>query len=271
MLIRVETFLVYSEPRPSHDLGFVDAKATELTFQIADRDIIIRQSPGLLTSNRAGGTTGAVVWKITPLLAQWLTSKTSLLWNIGVIHRDSNVVELGCGISGLLGIALGPLVSSYVLTDQAYVMKVLEQNILANQPPTKSSQHRMKQSTSGTDLSTLRTLCLDWERDSASGLQKFLGSNASFDLVLACDCLYNDFLIRPFVELCTEICTIGETGKRPTVLLIAQQLRSETVFESWAEKMMISFHIWRVTDPYLPEGLRGGSGFVIHLALRRES
>ena len=55
----LETFLLFSQPIPSQDLGFVDSKATVLETEIAGKDYTIHQSPTLLSSNRAAGTTGA--------------------------------------------------------------------------------------------------------------------------------------------------------------------------------------------------------------------
>lgn len=56
---RSESFLLFSQDLPSQDLGFVDAKATTLELTVAGKDMTIRQSPTLLSSNRAEGTTGA--------------------------------------------------------------------------------------------------------------------------------------------------------------------------------------------------------------------
>lgn len=54
-----EAFLVFSHARPSHSLGFIDGQAATLDFSIAGHDLLIHQSPGLLTSRRKEGTTGA--------------------------------------------------------------------------------------------------------------------------------------------------------------------------------------------------------------------
>lgn len=56
---RVETFLLFSRDIPSQNLGFVDARASKLELTVAGRDYVIHQSPTVLSSNRAGGTTGA--------------------------------------------------------------------------------------------------------------------------------------------------------------------------------------------------------------------
>ena len=55
----LETFLLFCQSFPSQNLGFVDPKASVVDFTIDGRDLAIHQSPGLLTSGREGGTTGA--------------------------------------------------------------------------------------------------------------------------------------------------------------------------------------------------------------------
>lgn len=54
-----ETYDLFAHSLPSHSLGFIDPKAPTLDLTIAGRDLVIHQSPGILSSNRAGGTTGA--------------------------------------------------------------------------------------------------------------------------------------------------------------------------------------------------------------------
>ncbi|PHH84835.1 hypothetical protein CDD83_1300 [Cordyceps sp. RAO-2017] len=54
-----ETFVLFSQPAASRDLGFVDPRAPAVQVRVAGRDLTVHQSPGLLASRRAGGTTGA--------------------------------------------------------------------------------------------------------------------------------------------------------------------------------------------------------------------
>lgn len=54
-----ESFLLFSQPIPSQNLGFVDQTATSIDLTIAGRDLTIHQSPTILSSTRGGGTTGA--------------------------------------------------------------------------------------------------------------------------------------------------------------------------------------------------------------------
>jgi hypothetical protein len=59
LLILLESFLLFSRAVPSANLGFVDPRATAVDLTIHDHDFCIQQSPTLLSSARAAGTTGA--------------------------------------------------------------------------------------------------------------------------------------------------------------------------------------------------------------------
>jgi hypothetical protein len=268
-----ETFLVFSQDIPSENLGFVDKTASSIDVAIGSRDFNITQSPGLLRSNADTGTTGAVLWKVTPLVAAWLINKENVLWQQSILTDRATVVELGCGISGLIGLSVAPLVTQYVLTDQSYVMKQLKQNIAVNQPSSSTNVLRK-----GKPLANVRPksipeiLTLDWETDSAINVRNALEERHGINLLVACDCIYNDFLVQPFVQMCLEICALHSVtqSQAPTVVLVAQQLRSDEVFLEWLRVMATGFHVWRAPDECLSEELRSGSGYIMHIALKKE-
>ena len=247
---------------PSQDLGFVDSKVINLDMDIGKRSYMIRQSPGLLKSDRDTGTTGAVLWQITPLVANWLSSTQNFLWELSWLRSDSIIVELGCGISGLIPLSIASLLPRgiYALTDQAYVMKILNQNITANQmcqPPGRNPCQGLQ----------IRTLAFDWETDSVSNVTAVLGKDSKIDLIVACDCVYNEYLIQPFVSTCASLCALQSRKSQKTGLLVAQQLRSEEVLQMWLDEMLKSFLIFRVPAKVLPGELR--KGYVMHFALLR--
>ena len=275
-----ETFLLFSQDLPSQNLGFVDAKATNLDITISGKDLNIIQSPGLLSSNRTEGTTGAVVWKITPLFAEWIALEENVLFQSSVLDRQSTVLELGCGISGIVAIASSPRVGKYVATDQDYVLKWLKPNIQNNAPKPKSFD-KVKQhgKTPGSNLmsNNILLMALDWELSSISDLPKMIGINSGDNVqgisaVIACDCIYNEALIEPMVRTCAEICQLpnASTLGKATVCIIAQQLRSDVVFGAWLLAFHKTFRVWRVPDDLVIKGLREGSGFVIHVGILRE-
>ncbi|TVY50394.1 Diaminohydroxyphosphoribosylamino-pyrimidine deaminase [Lachnellula cervina] len=277
-----EAFLLFSQSIPSQNLGFVDSKASTLELTIGDRDLTIHQSPTILSSNRGGGTTGAIVWKITPLFASWITTPTNPFLKHDILDSSSAVLELGCGISGIIGLTLGPHVASYVLTDQDYVMKLLHQNLAENcrEMSTSTSKGRKSNvkpkrgSTSvnvAQNTSNITAKPLDWETDEVT--TSLLGSD-SFDAVVACDCIYNDALIQPLVQTCIDACQLRlpDTAKEkecPTVCIVAQQLRSAEVFEAWLKAFYKAFRVWRLPDNELIDGLKSDSGFVVHIGILR--
>nr|OQO28056.1 hypothetical protein B0A51_08215 [Rachicladosporium sp. CCFEE 5018] len=264
-----ETFTLFSQSRSlSQDLGMLDPTATSVDITINNRDFTITQSPGLLQSNREGGTTGAAVWRTSIFLAKWLESTKCPLFEQRVLEKGSTVLELGSGISGLTASVLAPKITRFVATDQAYALKLLGQNIDSNVPTLRRK--------SAAPTYRIDILPLDWEQDD---VRSFLSSHelsADVDLVLASDCIYNYALIDSFVDVCAEICqsrTHADEGggqeTAPTVCIIAQQLRQPDVFEQWLEEFMRKFRVWRVAEELLGGEVEGGKGFCIHVGVLR--
>ncbi|KAI9897010.1 hypothetical protein N3K66_008032 [Trichothecium roseum] len=243
-----ETFELFARDLPGQDLGFVDRAAAEVAVTVRGREYAVRQSPGVLGSDRAGGTTGAVLWRIAPLFADHISDPSSPLsaalfpsplddddhdnddgdGDDGRRRRRGpvSVLELGCGISPLTALALRGRTSSYVLTDQAYVQKLVQENIAANtsssSPVTKggggkNSKKSTRKSSSksaageggGTGAGgagregTIRFATLDWETDVPTP-----EAHGTPDVVLATDCVYNYALVRPLVQTCAETCRL---------------------------------------------------------------
>lgn len=221
----------------------------------------------------------SVVWKITPLIAAWLSSSSNFLFKHEVLNSDSTILELGCGISGIIGLVVAPRVKAYVVTDQDYVMKLLKLNISENQPDTTSSSKGRKSSAKSKNsapaplkASNIIAQPLDWETDEVTPSLTGSASSQSFDVVVACDCIYNDALINPLVQTCVDVCKLRalDTEKsEPTVCVVAQQLRSNEVFEGWLKAFHESFRVWRVPDELLSDGMKSSSGFVVHVGILR--
>ena len=257
----------------------------------------------------------AVVWKITPLLATWLTSPSSPLTKHGLLTPSTTILELGCGISGIMGLSISPFAKSYILTDQPYVQKLLSVNLSSNTRststtsslPSKRAPRQNRNANKNPHLNstpkqpsqdTLKFVPLDWETDSITNLFSSNPSSTNnqneppgFDIVLALDCIYNDTLIPPLVSTLFDACSLrpslpsslsssphqsfpspnqsSSNEPPPTLCIIAQQLRSPEVFGAWLRRFMERFRVWRVPDEVLSEGLREGSGFVVHFGVLR--
>ncbi|ROT40597.1 hypothetical protein SODALDRAFT_356610 [Sodiomyces alkalinus F11] len=319
-----ETFDLFSHPIPSQNLGFIDPKAQSLDVSVsippgnqstgpgtkgaaareATLDFTIHQSPAILSSDRAGGTTGAVLWKITPLFAGWLASPLAQPFLPSPASEAStrpgpssppSILELGCGISALTALAAASRVRRYVLTDQPYVSKLVRMNLDENRaPPSSSSGKRRKTKGSGSAAvaaaaaaqgqavggGEIHFVPLDWELDQVTPALTCSPDRRSFDAVVACDCVYNEALVGPFVQTCADACRLrlreaeegrgGEGAAEPCVCIVAQQLRAPEVFEAWLRAFHAHFRVWRVPDSMLSEGLRLGSGFVVHVGVLRE-
>ncbi|UNI21915.1 Ribosomal protein lysine methyltransferase, variant 2 [Purpureocillium takamizusanense] len=275
-----------------------------------------------------------VLWRVTPLFASWLaTPNTEGTRNhiLSLLRRPRpSVVELGCGISPLCALALRPLVSSYLLTDQPYVQRLVTKNLAANPPPAShpSSSHKIPSSkrirggvaAAATDQQQqhghVRFQPLDWETDQVTAdLASPHGD--SFDAVVACDCVFNYALIAPFVQTCADVCALrrtsssssshsysqpsssrndghGGSGQQdqhhqprraddddddddagdedgdPCLCIVAQQLRNDDVFLEWLRAFSDRFNVWRVPEDVLPEGLRPGDGFVVHVGVLKD-
>ncbi|EEU40956.1 uncharacterized protein NECHADRAFT_76590 [Fusarium vanettenii 77-13-4] len=280
-----ETFILYSQPIPSLDLGFIDPRAASVDVSVAGHDFTIHQSPAVLSSSRAGGTTGAVIWKISPSFASWLASPSNPVW--AATSSSPSVLELGCGISPLSALALAPRVSRYILTDQSYIHRLLQRNIDENLETvlgssgtsTPTGRSRRKRGGHAHPLSkpSIYFTTLDWETDEVTPSLTGCHETRSFDAVVACDCVYNYALVSPFVQTCVDACRLRSTDdaftgddSRPCICVIGQQLRNYEVFESWLETFHASFRVWRVPDDALPEDLRSSAGFVVHIGVLRD-
>ncbi|EGD86907.1 hypothetical protein H112_05421 [Trichophyton rubrum D6] len=316
-----DAFIQFSHPIPSSNLGFVDPRSNTVELTVGGEELTIRQSPTILSSKRTGGTTGAVLWQVTPKLAEWLCKKDNPLWKSSVLNSESAVVELGCGTSAVLAISLGPKVGCYAATDQEYVRKLFNENLHTNgkmgspssyagstgnrsgkrierkggkhhhhhHHPRPERERRNSPARRGDDESgsgdysgagvpeKIKFVPLDWELDSPDMLKRSIGTDVAeddpgFDLLVACDCIYNDALIAPFVATCADICrlrpSVGEERpERPTLCVVGQQLRSHEVFEGWMREALQEFRVWRVKNEVVGSTLASGTGYTVHILL----
>lgn len=165
-----------------------------------------------------------------------------------------------------MALTLGARISAFTATDQDYAMKLLRQNIACNLsavfPGSKKASKGKKSQSVDSSSDRIKAEILDWEEDDVVRLQPV-------DVVVACDCIYNEALIEPLNATCAAICKLNDDEQRPTLCVVAQQLRSPDVFEAWIKSFHRRFHTWQVPDKYLNEDLRENSGFVVHIGIVR--
>ena len=182
------------------------------------------------------------------------------------------MLELGSGIAGIVPLTLAPLVQQYIATDQVYALKLLKENIDSNTSTRNQTGAKTKKPSKKANpmqSSTIQVQSLDWETDDVDSFLKSNNAAEGVDLVIACDCIYNYALIKPFVQTCVDICRARTSG-RPTVCVIAQQLRQPDVFEEWLEEYHKHFRTWRLPDDVLTGPLQENSGFMVHVGILRE-
>lgn len=190
-----------------------------------------------------------------------------MLFTSGLLSSSSTCIELGSGISGIVALTLGARIASFTATDQDYAMKLLRQNITSNLDATfpaakKGSKNKQKSFVPNSNSDRIKTEILDWEEDSVAHLQPH-------NLIIACDCIYNEALIEPLNTTCAALCKLNTDTTKPTLCVVAQQLRSPDVFEAWIKSFHRLFHTWQVPDRWLTSELSENSGFVVHVGVVR--
>lgn len=219
-----------------------------------------------------------VLWKITPVFADWICDKMNPLFTHGILSSSSTVLELGSGSSALLALTLGARVGKFILSDQEYVLKLVQKNLDENLPAMKRAtgaplkQRGKVPRTTNNYTPDISAVILDWEADSVRS-HPILSACIPFSVVIACDTVYNEALVKPLVDTCIDICSISRQNSEliaiPTLAIIAQELRSPEVFEHWLETFQKSFHTYRIPDSLLTSSLRPSSGYSIHIGILR--
>lgn len=222
----------------------------------------------------------AVLWKITPPFAEWICDDKNPLFVHGILSSSSSVLELGSGSAALLGLTLGMRVGKFILSDQEYVLKLIQKNLDENLPfitktTNASSKWRGKtrNATCNTHPPDICAISLDWETDSVRH-HPTLSACISFSAIIACDTIYNEALIKPFVDTCIDVCSLPPQNTDPvdtipTIVMVAQELRSPDVFEHWLETFQKSFHTYRIPDSLLSPSLNPSLGYSVHIGIFR--
>ncbi|KAF8473694.1 putative methyltransferase-domain-containing protein [Russula ochroleuca] len=181
------------------------------------------------------GDTGSVLWKtsiefLSLVLRQLHFPEPTRpgLFDYAKL-RHTHVLELGAG-TGLLALALSPLVRKYTTTDIPALLPLLRKNVLSA-PPT----------TTGT---TVTVAALDWTLPT---LRQIDISADPPDVLLVVDCIYHPTLVRPLLATMTAL-----AAPQHTVALVVAELRAEDVLrdflEGWIE---LGWRVWSIAEGLL--------------------
>ncbi|KAF8801324.1 hypothetical protein BYT27DRAFT_7342039, partial [Phlegmacium glaucopus] len=259
-----EIFILYSELQANisiRGLGYVDSHrdVLDIKFELnkvvkskSRKDLIVDkvveielfQDKTALRTRR--GDTGSVLWKASVdvgqlILQQHYSDSTEGLLNNRLLETQ-HVLELGSG-TGLLSIALAPLVRRYTATDIGPLISLIRKNVTLNFPgwPNISSK------SPGANIAVEE---LDWQSlESAPISQRAKAFNFEpVDLLLVVDCIYHPSLLSSLV---TTIDYLSIPGR--TTALVISELRAEDVMREFMETWLSNpaWEVWRVPNEVL--------------------
>ncbi|CAG8466379.1 12985_t:CDS:2 [Funneliformis mosseae] len=233
-----EVFSLFTEGRPlewQHNRAVIQNKDYVEVLIDDNINVKISQNQSLLSVR---GSTGTVLWDSSILLTKFMNDHRTWL-NLSI--EKTKILELGSGC-GLAGISLVPLVNLMALTDQANVLSHLWKNVKRNL---------------NEDYSKVIVTELSWGKEIDKEILQH-----HWDFIIASDCIYNEFIIDDFVKTLTKICLYG-INLYPTIVIIALELRSDTVHLEFLEKMN-EFVMWRLPNSmYRREFNRDSPSFIL--------
>ncbi|KAK6461812.1 putative cytosine deaminase FCY1 [Scheffersomyces coipomensis] len=242
------------------DLGYVNKSKHEIqiSLDISEIDLTIKQSLSSLSS--AQSSTGFVCWQSATYFLDWLIGFESGPFYSMFNNKNSNltVVELGTGVSGICASILGPRVARYIATDQKHILKLLQENINDNVVMVDSKKST-KKSTKIPPPHKIEVIEFDWE-DIDQGLYncQSLGQSSSLpDIIIACDTIYNHYLIPHFINALKSLMS------STTIALVALQMRDPVTLEDFISQLLRSdLKVYVIPDHMLTERLQ--KGFLIY-------
>lgn len=129
--------------------------------------------------------------------------------------------------TGLLALALGPLVRKYTATDIPALLPLLRKNILS------------KPSTA-----TVTVTALDWTLPTLRQID--IGADSP-DVLLVVDCIYHPTLVRPLLATMTAL-----AAPQHTVALVVAELRAVDVLREFLEGWIgLGWRVWSVAEGLL--------------------
>ncbi|KAI9639572.1 uncharacterized protein MKK02DRAFT_39888 [Dioszegia hungarica] len=209
--------------------------------------VSVQLQQDLHTLKTSKGDTGSVLWRSSLHLARHILTQHTFPTPsvIPLLSPDklksARILELGSG-TGLLGVLLSPLCSSYVASDRFENLRLIQRNIelngLGDSKSGQSGRAGASKAARGAVTaaeSALEVREVDWvEASGARRKREASGKVAQdsesdgeepFDLILAVDCIFNESLVQPLVDTFARYCSEG--GR--TMVWVVIELRSSDV------------------------------------------
>ncbi|KAJ7252762.1 putative methyltransferase-domain-containing protein [Mycena haematopus] len=270
-----EVFILYSNKSASSNeprgLGYLDSHTDILTLnfelkspsfssdpgiskpklkrkKIQDKTVEVQLAQDKTALRTRTGDTGSVVWRASVDFAHMILEQHYTNSPVSIFDerlKDANVLELGRSGTGLLSIALSPLVGHYKATDMAQLVPLIRKNVSLNFP---GWPHIPTTQAPGPNVSVDE---LDWETLHSTPPhrrpQLFPPPSSPFDIVLIVDCIYHPSLLPPLLATMDYVSTPGRTA-----VLVVMELRAEDVtrefLEGWLALDGGGWEVWRLEN-----------------------
>ncbi|ODV98577.1 hypothetical protein PACTADRAFT_1046 [Pachysolen tannophilus NRRL Y-2460] len=246
-------FQIYSESGAvfeNRGLGFI-SKDVFVQIELHNGDELIIEQSITCLSGKESSSTGFAAWKVSPLFAEWLLYHKNQPFQALFSQIDSkNILELGSGVSGILASTIGKKCNHFIATDQRHILKLLKKNILNNVDHFKSTTIDKNITNNSSNQNVVE---FDWE-NLEQGIYNthHLALENSIDLILACDTIYNEYLIPFFIN------SVAKLATENTIILIAIHLRDCEIVESFLKSSLPIFDCYNVKNEFLTSDLQKG-------------
>ncbi|KAG8215033.1 hypothetical protein J3R82DRAFT_8441 [Butyriboletus roseoflavus] len=230
-----------SPPHPTKRPKHSRKKASSKGSSTRVIEIEIAQDSTALRSRN--GDTGSVVWRASTELAKAVLQQHFFPPELPVFNRErlaeSHCLELGAG-TGVLGLALSPLLRTYTITDIRPLLPLIRKNISLHSPGWHDgSLGILKSNVTIEELDWLALASLPSgaararycpvpKVTSASELEST--NHAAWDVVFAVDCIYNPSLLPALLDVIDTVSTAGRTW-----VFVVAELRQEDVLREFLD------------------------------------
>ncbi|KAJ7517357.1 hypothetical protein O6H91_21G020500 [Diphasiastrum complanatum] len=205
------------QPALAKQNQFVDQTAVRFHIDACGYNLCILQAPSCLS---ASGVTGGVMWDSGVILAKFLEHAV----DAQLLHlQGKKCLELGAGC-GLVGCVATLLGAQVVFTDLPDRLRLLHKNVNENLSSFMTSN-------------VASIMDLKWGDEIPSNLFK-----PSLDYVFASDVVYNEDVVPELLSSIRGLCS------PQTTVLIAGELRNDSVLERFLELALKDFQIGRIQE-----------------------